>query len=228
MKKRYLIIPCLVIYFNGAAQQLSQVAFSNGAVFSWFSLLTNQNILIRISDDGKILEYGTEESSYYNKNYFAPKLVHWSGSVNYYEQTADSAYRGKVKNIGSCFFMYYSSKDYPEKVGKIKSAGNLSFDYYEKYQDALTAGKIKNIGSSAISYYTSYDNDAFKGKLKMVGQTLIEYYFSFDDALIKGKVKRIGGAYYTWYTSADRREFQGAIKSGYQRQQINGITYILW
>ena len=103
MKKRYLIIPCLVIYFNGAAQQLSQVAFSNGAVFSWFSLLTNQNILIRISDDGKILEYGTEESSYYNKNYFAPKLVHWSGSVNYYEQTADFSMQRKSKKYRKLF-----------------------------------------------------------------------------------------------------------------------------
>lgn len=228
MKKYYFITVLLIIYFNGVAQQLSQVTFSNATNFSWFSIKTNQNILIRISDDGKILEYGTEEASYYNRNYFAPKLVHWSGSVTYYAQTADSAYRGKIKNIGSCFFTYYSSNNYPEKAGKIKTAGNLFFDYYEKFQDAAAAGKIKSIGGNAISYYTSYDNDAYKGKLKMVGQTAIEYYSSFDDALIKGKVKRIGGANYTWYTSADRREFQGSIKSGYQRQLINGITYILW
>ena len=62
----------------------------------------------------------------------------------------------------------------------------------------------------------------------MVGQTPIEYYSTFDDTLIKGKVKRIGGAYYKWYTSSDRRGYQGSIKSGYQRQLINGITFILW
>jgi hypothetical protein len=228
MKKKYLIIGCLAICCSGYAQQLSQVTFSNGSVFSWFSILTNQNILIRISDDGKILEYGTEEHSYYNNNYFAPKLIHWAGSVNYYDQSTDSAYRGKIKNIGSCFFTYYPSYDNPQKAGKIKSAGSLSFDYYEKFQDALLAGKIKNIGTNTINYYTSFDNDAVKGKLKMIGTTVIAYYSSFDDTLIKGKVKSIGSARYIWYTSSDRREYQGAIKSGYQRQLINGITFILW
>jgi len=228
MKRLYLIIICLVIYLCSFCQQLNQVTFSNGADFAWFSLLTNQNVLIRISDDGKILAFGTEEHSYYNQNFFAPKLIPWSGSVTYYDQSTDSAYRGKIKNIGSCFFTYYPSYNYPEKAGKIKSAGNLFFDYYEKFQDAATAGKIKNIGTNAISYYSSYDNEAYKGKLKMVAQTTIEYYSSFDDILIKGKVKRIGGAHYSWYTSSDRREYQGAVKSGYQRQLINGVTYILW
>lgn len=173
MKKKFLIIVCTIICFSGTAQQLSQVTFSGGANFAWFSLLTNQNVLIRISANGKILEYGTEERSLYNKDYFAQKLISWSGSVTYYEQNTDSAYRGKIKNIGTCFFTYYSVHDYPEKAGKIKSAGNLSFDYYEKYQDALTAGKVKNIGTNTISYYTSYDNEAFKGKIKMIAQTPI-------------------------------------------------------
>src|SRR4051812_14296070 len=129
MKKNYLIIVCALICFKSVAQQLSQVTFSGSTTLSSFSLITNQNVLIRVSDNGKILEYGTEEQSLYNKNYFAPKLLPWSGSVTYYEQNTDSAYKGKIKNIGACFFTYYSSHDYPEKAGKIKSAGNLSFDY---------------------------------------------------------------------------------------------------
>ncbi len=228
LRKTYLIAICLIACCSSYAQQLSQVTFSNGTAFSWFSILTNQNILVRISDNGKILEYGTEEHSNYNSNYFAPKLVPWAGSVTYYDQSADSAYRGKIKNIGSCFFTYYPSYDKPEKAGKIKSAGSLAFDYYEKFQDALTAGKLKNIGTNSIGYYTAFENDAFKGKLKMIATTLIAYYSSFDDTLTKGKVKSIGSARYIWYTSSDRREYQGAIKSGYQRQLINGITYIMW
>ena len=115
-----LIINFSIACFNGYTQQLSQVTFSNGSTFSWFSLLTNQNILIRISDDGKILEFGTEEQSLYNRNYFAQKLLPFSGSINYYEQSADSAYRGKVKNIGSCFINYYPSYGSPQKAGKIQ------------------------------------------------------------------------------------------------------------
>lgn len=228
MKKIYLVaIFCIACYCN-YAQQLSQVTFSGASAFSWFSILTNQNVLIRISDDGKILGFGTEQHSFYNKDYFAPQLIPFAGSVTYYEPSADSSYRGKVKNIGSCFFTYYPSYGDEQKAGKIKSAGNLSFDYFENYQDALSAGKIKNIGTNNINYYSSYDNDGVKGKLKMIGTTLIDYYSTFDDVLIKGKLKSIGAARYLWYTSADRREFQGALKSGYQRQLINGVTYILW
>ncbi len=228
MRRQILIAVLTLLFFNGYSQKLSQVTFSGGgATFSWFSLLTNQNILIRISDDGTILEYGTEEQSLYNRNYYAQKLLPYSGKVDYYGIEGDSASKGKIKSIGACFFTYYSSKDYPERAGKMKSAGSLSFDYYRKFEDALLGGKIKNIGSNAIAYYTSFDNEAYKGKLKMVGNTLISYYSSFDDTMIKGKLKSIGAARYIWYTSYDRREFSGSLKSGVQRQIINGITYIL-
>ena len=227
MKRFFLLLALSALILNSYPQQLSQVTFSNGSNFSWFSIVTNQRVLIRISDDGKIIESGTEEQSFYNRNYFAQKLRPYLGRIDYYGNESDSAFRGKIKSIGTCFFTYYPSNDYSEKIGKIKSAGSLLFDYYRRSDDALIAGKIKNIGINTIAYYTLFDNEAFKGKLKMVGNTSITYYSSFDDLLIKGKLKDIGSYHYTWYGSLDRREFNGALKSGALRQLINGVTYIL-
>ena len=228
MKKNCLILLAFsILFFRGYSQQLSQVTFSHESNFLWFSLLTNQNILIRISNDGKILEFGTEEHALYNKTYYAQKLQPYLGRVDYYEQRADSAFRGKIKSIGTCFFTYYPSSDFPEKIGKIRSAGNLFFDYYIKFQDALIEGKIKSIGSNAITYYTSLDEEALRGKLQMVGNTSITYYSSFDNIVLKGKLKSIGASKYTWYTSYDRRELAGTLKSGAYRRLINGIMYIL-
>jgi len=229
MRKNYLLLTLSaafsLLFFRGYSQQLSQVTYAGGSTFTCFALTTNQNVLIRISDDGKILEYGIEEQSLYNKDYYAQKLQPYQGRIDYYSNESDSAFKGKIKSIGTCFFTYYSSKDYPEKAGKIQMAGSLSFDYYRKYDDALTAGKIKSIGNNTIGYYTSFDNEALKGKPKLIGNTPISYYSSFDDPSLKGKVKSIGSAQYIWYSSYDRAS--GSLKSANRRSVINGITYIV-
>ena len=223
--KNYLTAALLFLFFRGYSQQLSQVSFTQASDFLWFSLLTNQNILIRISDDGKILEAGTEETSNYNRNYFAPKLLPYTG-INYYEHEHDSTLNGKIKNIGTCYFTYYGANDFPEKIGKLKSAGSLSFDYYRNYEDALIAGRIKTLGTNAITYYASIGNEALKGKLKSVGNTSIVYYSSFDNQFLKGKLKSIGSYNYQWSTTFSGNQFVSYLKTGNQRQLINGITYI--
>src|ERR1700684_1551790 len=101
MMKIYLIIVLSFTCCDSYSQQLSQVSFAQASDFLWFSLLTNQNVLIRISDDGKILESGTEQSSNYNRNYFAPNLLPYSGVINYYQHEQDSSLNGKIKNIGT-------------------------------------------------------------------------------------------------------------------------------
>ncbi|MEO8710547.1 MAG: hypothetical protein ABI405_00420 [Parafilimonas sp.] len=224
--KNYLTAAFLFLFFRGYSQQLSQVSFTQASVFSWFSLLTNQNILIRISDGGKILEAGTEESSNHYRNYFAPKLLPYAGVINYYEHQHDSTLNGKIKNIGTCYFTYYAASDFPERIGKLKSAGSLSFDYYAKNEDALIGGRIKTIGTTAITYYTSFENEALKGKLSAVGNISIVYYTSFDNQFLKGKLKSIGPYNYKWITRFSGDQFVSYLKTGNQRQLINGITYI--
>lgn len=226
MKQSFLLLLLLPLFSNIHAQQLHQVNFSGSADFLYFAIATNQNVLIRISDDGKIVEYGTEEQSLYNKNSYASKLRPFSGRIDYYSNESDSAFKNKIKSIGTCVFTYYPSNDYPERAGKLKTAGSLMFDYYRKYEDALIAGKIKSIGANAIAYYTSFDNEAFKGKLKMVGNTLITYYSSFDNTMLKGKLKSVGTYHYDWKTTFNGQQLNSNLNSGNQRQTINGITYI--
>lgn len=227
MKKNFLLLLLLLSGFCTHAQVLSQVSFSKGADFLWFTISTSQNILIRIDADGNILEYGVEERALYNRNYFAQKLQPYAGVVNYYQKEADSTLNGKIKNIGSCFFTYYPAGDYPERAGKIKSAGTVVFDYYRNFEDVLLSGRIKKIGVNSIAYYTSFDREEFRGKLKTVGTTPVSYYSVFDDVVLKGKLKTIGSFHCDWYIPANTRTFSGVLKSGIQRQQVNGITYVL-
>ena len=226
MKNYLLIIILLFVCLGGYTQQLGQVSFLQASNFAWFTLITNQSILIRVSDDGKILEFGTEQASRNNRNYIAQELLPYQGVVSYYDNKADSAFKGKIKNIGTCYFTYYPSSDYPDKAGKIKSAGSLFFDYYRNFEDPLTGGKIKNIGYNTITYYNSFDNEAVKGKLKSVGTTSIQYYSSYDDPYLKGKLKNIGNYRYDWMKTFSGKDFYVSLKTGSQRQLISGVTYI--
>jgi len=223
---------CITILFFlssifSRSQQLSQITFSDAANLSYFSFLVDQTILIRVNDQGKILEWGMEMQSNRSANYFDPKLQPYIGRVEYYGQDADSAYRGKVKNIGTCTITYYGHFEEPTKVGKLKSLGTLQMDYYSNFDNVAFKGKLRFAGSLVLEYYPSLADEAFKGKLKTVGSTPITYYSTFDDKLIKGKLKSIGSVSYTWYTSYDRSELRGALKTGSYRMSVGSVTYIL-
>lgn len=226
MRKFFSAIPLLIFATCAYSQELSQIAFSGGANLSSLTIRTDQDALIRISIEGKVIEWGIEVQSL-RYNYYAPKLQPYMGRVTYYGPEADSVTRGKVKSIGTCFLTYYGPYEPGAKVGKIKSVGTLSLDYYSNYDNEALKGKIKFIGSNALDYYSSFENEAFRGKLKSIANTPIAYYSTFDDTQIKGKVKSIGMFAYTWYSSHDSRDYGGGLKSGSYRQVINGITYIL-
>jgi len=227
MKKIILFLSFSLTLFIAKSQELAQVTFSGGSSFSYFSLITDRYVLIRISDNGAVLEWGTEESSFRNSNYYSPKLQPYPGRVEYYTNDADSLSRGKVKSIGSAVITYYDYYETEERKGKIRSIGSQFFDYYNNFYDKMLRGRIKSIGNSQVDYYPSFDNEAIRGKPKTIGSTAITYYSSFDDRLIRGKVKSIGTQQYQWYTSVDRVGSGGGLKSGAFRQNIGGVTYIL-
>lgn len=208
------------------SQSLSQVTFNAGTHLAYFSFLTDQDVLIRVSEQGNVIEWGTEVFSRYNNN--ASKLQPFMGRVDYYGPESDSVFRGKVKSIGTCTFTYYGGYETAEKIGKIKTIGTLILDYYSNYEDKSLQGKLKFAGSLAIAYYASYEEESLRGKLKSVGNSPITYYSIFEDKLNQGKIKSIGPVSYSWYSQYDRSEFRGGLKKGLQRQNINGITYILW
>jgi hypothetical protein len=228
MKRFFSIIALLLFSLCGNSQQLSQVAFSGGANFSSFGFLADQGLLIRISDEGRILEYGYEEQSLRSPGYYAPQLQPFAGRIDYYGAEADSVSRGKIKSIGTCYLTYYGHFETAEKIGKLKSIGSIMLDYYSNYENAAFKGKLRFIGSQLLDYYTPFENESFRGKLKAIGSTTITYHSSFDDKLIRGKIKSIGSVSYQWYTSLDRIGYGGGLKSGRQRQNISGVTFILW
>lgn len=226
MKK---IFPAIILFFialGSKSQELGQISFSAGSNLSYISFISNVDVLIRVSVDGKILEWGTEVQSIRNNDYYAPRLQPYMGRVEYYGQEADSAFRGKVKSIGTTAITYYGSYDTDDKKGKIRSLGTQVFDYFTQYDDKVIRGKIRYAGNIAFQYYTSFDDEALRGKLRSAGNTGITYYSSFDDKFIRGKIKSIGPASYTWYTSLDVGKGSG-LKSGSYRQNIGGVIYIL-
>lgn len=219
----------ILLFFGNLlyAQELSQISFSSGSNLSHLSLLTDREVLIRISEDGKILEWGIEVQSFRINDYYAPRLQPYPGRVEYYGPEADSVSRGKVKSIGSAVITYFEAYETAEKIGKVKSVGRLFFDYFGRYDNKVLQNKIKLIGSLSIDYYSTFDDPALQGKLKAAGSTPITYYSSFDYRFIRGKIKSIGSVNYHWYTSLDRQGYGGGLKSGPLRQYTAGVLYIL-
>jgi hypothetical protein len=217
-----LLFICSTVY----SQQLSQVTFNQGSQFAYFSFATEQGVLIRISDEGNILEWGTEVMSD-RYNYFAPKLQPFMGRVEYYGPQDDSVFRGKVKSIGTSYIAYYDTFQVKAKVGKLRSIGNQYFDYFEGYEDKNLTGKLKSIGSLNLDYYRSYENEALRGKLKQIGSVPISYYTVFDDRFNVGKIRSVGSTKYLWYSLSDPVGMRGGLKTNNYRQIVSGITYIL-
>ncbi|MCC7401243.1 MAG: hypothetical protein IT214_07135 [Chitinophagaceae bacterium] len=204
-------------------QQLSQVSFSSGSNLDYISFITDQGVLIRVSPEGKILEWGTELLSD-RGNYYAPRLQQFMGRVEYYDDLSDSAFRGKVRYIGTCTITYYGAQESDGRPGKIRSIGTALFDYYNNFADKFFRGKIKLAGPLELTYFSSFDDELFRGKLRAIGNTPISYYSSFDDKAFKGKIKSIGSVPYLWYSSFDMRS---GLKSGLYRQNVGSITFIL-
>ena len=227
MKRSLTLLLFFLAYNIGSSQTLKFVSFSQGSEFLSFAYMTNQKIIIKISQDGNILEWGIEQEP--GRFYSEPaKLQPYMGRIEYYEKQFDTILNGKIKSIGVTSMTYYGSTENSALVGKVKSVGNVFFNYYIDAANETVRGKIKSAGQKEITFYNTYDNEAYRGKIKSIGSTQITYYSSFDDKAIKGRLKSIGSSTYTWYTSLDRQGYQGSLKSGKQYQMVEGVNYIIW
>jgi hypothetical protein len=98
MNRIKLLIFFLFFVSSSYSQELTGVTFSRGETLSYFSFKTDQDIVIRISDDGKINEWGTDPGP--GRYYYDPKkLQPYLGRVEYFGQEYDSVFRGKIKSI---------------------------------------------------------------------------------------------------------------------------------
>lgn len=226
MKKLVLSIAGFFFAIGAYSQELGQVIFSQGTTLSSLSFRTDQDIFIRLSETGSLLEWGIawQHPGY---NPYPGKLQAYMGRVDYYGAEYDSVLRGKVKSIGTCTITYYPASETAARAGKVKSIGRSMVDYYEIYENTAFRGKIKQAGSTNFTFYPAYENEAYRGKLKSVGTNSITYYSSFDDKYIRGKIKSIGSARYEWYTQTDSRGYPGSLKTGSYEQNLSGITFLL-
>src|SRR6186713_788176 len=179
MKKLLILLTSFLIYNTGYSQTLKFINFTGGAEFSSLSYITNQKIIIKISQDGNVLEWGNELDP--GRFYSEPgKLQPYMGRVKYYEKQFDSILNGKVKNIGITSITYYGSTANAAFVGKIRSIGNVFFDYYLDLENESQRGKLKTAGQQDFTYYYSSENEAYRGKMKSIGRNQITYYSTFD------------------------------------------------
>jgi hypothetical protein len=226
MKKVFLLAACFFLYIGLFAQQIRQVIQSQTGAKTTFCFYADQNILIYVSPDGNVTEWGVEYTE--GRMYYYPgKLDNYMGRIDMYGPADNVAFRGKLRYIGAVAITYYTAEENQLLAGKVKSIGSSVIDYYGQFDEAAFRGKIKSAGTVSMSYFGSFDNEALKGKLKSVSNIAISYYNSFDDKAIKGKVKSIGSYPFAYYSSFDTR-MPGALKTGFQKQIIDGIRFIIW
>jgi len=226
MKRFCTTITSFLLVTSIFSQRLNQVSLAGTAGVGYFSILTDQGVLIRITADGTIIDWGKEQLSY-SGNYYAPKLQPFMGRVDYYGNEADSAYRGKVKSIGTCAITYFSHYEKDIQAGKLKSIGSLMMDYYDNFENVAYRGKLRFLGTLMLQYYPSLEDELVRGRLKSVGNVPVKYYSSVEDMYLKGKIKSIGTMVLEYYTSLDRAGYRGMLKTPYNRPNVGGVTYIL-
>ncbi len=225
MAKLYFVLLFTFLLKPAFAQNVAQITIDNRGNKDVITFLVDVNVVLNLTKDGKIIDWGTEYTSQWTGVY--PKLEKYMGREEYYPSTENEAYQGKIKYIGRSLVTYYTSNDNEALKGKVKSIGNIFLDYYSDYDDAAYKGYLKNAGSVPFSYYSSFEDEFYKGKIKSVGSTLITYYGSFDDKAYRGKVKNLDRSPFTYYSSYERPEYSGIMKTGSPMVSSNSIQFII-
>ncbi len=225
MKNIFILIAFFCLSYVASAQRIHKIILSDKGATTTTCFLLNENVVIYLSQEGEIKEWGVDLYSDRPADYVNRKITPYGGRVEYYTEKDNEAFRGKLKYIGNVMITYYASFDEKSMVGKIKSIGTNTMSYYTAYDDPSAQGKLKSIGRMNFAYYSSFDNDAYKGKIKNAGSVGFTYYSSTDDKAYSGKIKSMNNMPFTYYSSQDRVGLRGVQKSGNQLQVINGITY---
>ncbi len=218
------MLTCFVV--TSFAQNLAQVTIDNTSNSAVISFLVDGNVLVNISKEGNIIDWGIEYKTPATGIY-PGKLLKYMGREEYYGATDNEASRGKIKYIGSAGITYYSSYENEEFAGRVKSIGSNQLDYYQSYEDKAFKGNIKNAGPFLFTYYGSFADESYRGKIKTVHNAGLSYYGLMDDKAYRGKVKRIDRSLFTYYSSFDRPGYSGALKTGSPVLYNGGIKYYI-
>src|SRR5438067_2186303 len=124
MKKTFFLL-LTIAFLSANAQRLNKITLTGGPPV--FSYLVDDVITLNISPEGKILDWGLENTSGRGT---IGRLDKYMGRVEYYDSNENVAVRGKVKYLGRTAFTYFTSTENDALKGKIKTMNNLPFDYY--------------------------------------------------------------------------------------------------
>ena len=226
MKNLFFVFIFCVFVKEINAQRLSKVVVADKGAKVTYLISLDQDVILELMQDGTIGKWGIDKyAARADANYRETQFQNFEGRVEYYDNNANEAFKGKVKYIGGILITYYATYDDKDWVGKIKSIGNINLNYYSKYDDAMSTGKLKSIGQLLVTYYSGFETDLIKGKVKSIGNAGLTYYSSMDDKAFAGKIKSFNGTSFMYYSSVDQPSFRGALKSGNQFQMVNGVAF---
>lgn len=225
MAKLYFILIFTFLITPAFAQNLAQITIDNRGKQDIITFLVDESVVVNITKDGKIIDWGTEYTTPITGVY--PRLDKYMGREEYYPSTENEAYQGKIKYIGRTLITYYTSDDNEALKGKVKTIGPNFLDYYTIYDDAAFKGYLKNAGPVSFTYYSSFEDESYKGKIKSVGSTMLSYYGAVDDKAYRGKIKSVDRNSFTYYSSFDRPEFKGIMKTGSPMVSSGSVKYII-
>ncbi len=225
MVKLYFVLIFIGVFTPAFAQKLAQITIDNRGNKDVITFLVDETVVLNITKDGKIIDWGTEYTTPQTGLY--PKLEKYMGREDYYTADDNEAYSGNIKYIGRTLITYYTSDDNAILKGKVKTIGNVFLDYYGPYDNEAFRGNLKSEGSVSFTYYSSFDDEFYRGKIKSVGSTMLTYYGSIDDVAYRGKIKNIDRTLFTYYSSYERKEYSGMMKPGPQTVSSGGVQFIV-
>ena len=158
MKKLFLITGLSLLATLAFAQKIAHIVLPNNSISNTITFLVDETVLVNITPDGKIIDWGIENNMWRQFNYsYPPRLEKYMGKEEYYPAIANDGSRGKVKYIGRTGFTYYSSAENERWTGKIKSIGGQSFEYYSSYDRREFSGSLKTANRTlffgGVKYY---------------------------------------------------------------------------
>jgi hypothetical protein len=225
MKKISLTVLTLFFVLLLSAQKINKLTLTNNGSSAEIRYGLSENVVIILTPEGTIKEWGVDRYAGRIDN-MERKLDEYTGRIEYYNESENEAFRGKIRFIGGTAITYYASFDNEHLIGKVKSIGASKINYFIQDADKAKQGRIKSAGDVKFDYYASYDNEASRGKFKKMGTAMITYYGALEDKGFAGKPKTLDNQTFVYYSSQDYQvAFRGMLKSGNTTQVINGIVY---
>ena len=109
MKKLFYLIVLTLLVENGFSQKLNKVTISNNGKNVVITMLLDQNVVLNISQDGTIVDWGVDKYVDRRADYYERSLEKFEGRVENYKDNDNEAYKGKIKFIGGVQIKYFDS-----------------------------------------------------------------------------------------------------------------------